>query len=120
MTQFRSSILAIAFVVGMSSAAGAADRHDREDPSVRHCTNDPKLANDLYEYLQNCPAAQGLLNQSGQWVAVEHGSMATPSTAGQGSHMTTPGTAGQGGTMGTPSAPGGSSMSTAGQGGKAH
>lgn len=111
MTLFRYSILAVTFAaaLGAAGAANAADKDERTDPMARHCTNDPDLASDTYEYLQDCPAAAGLLNRTGQWEAGERGAMTTPGARG---NMDTPSTAGQGSIMGRPSAPGGSSTGT--------
>jgi hypothetical protein len=114
MLPFRYSILAVAVAATMGAGiTHAADRAKDDDdrPGVRRCTNDPNMANDLYEYLQDCPAAQGLLNSSGQWVAVEKGrGIGTPANPG-GPAMGTPSNPGGPG-MGTPSAPGGGAMST--------
>ena len=117
MTLFRYSILAVTLAASMGSAgivhAADSNKDDDDRPGVRRCTNDPNMASDLYEYLEKCPAAQGVLNQAGQWEAARAGAAAdtvkTPSTAGQGSSMTTP-SAPRGTGIGTPSATGGSSM----------
>ncbi len=117
MTLFRYSILAVtvAAAIGTAGSASAADNPAQRDPTARYCTNDPDLASDLYEYLQDCPAAQGLLNRAGQWEAVERGAVTTPgavndpgrpSDVGRSGTMKTPDTTGQGSTVRKPNAPG--------------
>ncbi|MGE0667136.1 MAG: hypothetical protein AB7O49_11325 [Sphingomonadales bacterium] len=107
MSTIRRSLIAVTFAaaVGAGGAVQAADRDKDDDrPGVRHCTNDPDLASDLYEYLEDCPAAQGMLNRSGAWVAVERGAPDMPGSAGRSPDMTAPGAPG-GASMGTPGAP---------------
>ncbi|MEN3975757.1 hypothetical protein [Emcibacter sp. SYSU 3D8] len=107
MSPFRVTMFAAAcaLTMGAGTYVHAADRTTDDDrPGVRHCTNDPDLASDLYEYLQDCPAAQGVLNRSGAWVAVERDADGTPGAAGRAGDVNRP-SAPDGTSMGSPSAP---------------
>lgn len=81
MPSFRYAILAAACVLAVTAGAQARDDRKDDPPDARYCTNDPSLATDLYEYLQDCPAAQAMLNSSGSWVAVERGTGPSPGMA---------------------------------------
>ena len=81
MSSFRYAILAAACVLAVTAGAQARDDRKDDPPDARYCTNDPSLANNLYEYLQDCPAAQAMLNSSDSWVAVQRGTGPSPGMA---------------------------------------
>ncbi len=77
----RSILAAAAFAAAVGAGmAHAEDTRNRSDdrPDARYCTNDPNLADTLYEYLQDCPAASAVMNRAGAWTAVERGSVGRP------------------------------------------